>query len=137
MRESSPNKDFLSKSIDIAIFGHPVGNEKMHATAQARFGVNTPLKRFKSLIGNSKLAWNSKRSKDTVTRHVKKELNIENCSTAAEVYEKINEGIHTFRVICYEHCCITRVSIFYQFLAMNILVEGSNGMITKDNKNYM
>lgn len=127
MRQSSPNKDFMSKAVDIAIFGHLVGNAEMHKVATARFGINSAITKFIHSIEHLQLAWNSNRSKTIAFAHAQKDLQLQNCQTATEIHEQIHRGLKMFTDACVQHCSITRVSIFYQFVAMNVLVERSDG----------
>ncbi|CAH0549548.1 unnamed protein product [Brassicogethes aeneus] len=120
-------KDDVSiKVMDLAIFGHPVVNEKIKKIAIARYGAASRLTLLKELFNFIKQAWNSKKSLAKMLREMGGlKIEFRKDQTLKEMHDVIDDAIERLGFICTSHCGTTNASIFYQIIAINLLLENN------------
>ncbi|KAJ8967032.1 hypothetical protein NQ314_003149 [Rhamnusium bicolor] len=117
-----------STILDLAIFGHPVLDEKQNQLAKNMLGV-TPLLR---MLKKNLFVMNLARTNHETYRKIKEtkvNIEIKTDDPVSLIYKKIedfsNELLETFL----HHYRTTSVSVFYQVVAMNVLLENSKGKL--------
>lgn len=115
-----------SNILDLAIFGHPVLDEKMNDICINMRGVASSINILKEVLGLLKLALKNKnipREMKEMVSDLPADLKIED--PLLENYKKIDNLLYKLPYVIKNHAETSSVSVFYQVLAMNILLEGS------------
>lgn len=60
---------------------------------------------------------------------LKKNIELKNEDTSKEMFKKIIDYLPVLTDVTYIHTSTTRISVFYQFIAMNILIQGYKGTL--------
>lgn len=115
--------------LDLSIFGHPVLDEKINRiTLNRNGGPTSGLRKFIRSLRVIKAAWQNsqiiERAKNMV-ENLTFELNQDVC--LEEMVMKIDDQIDNLTEISLCHGKTTSASVFYQVVAINILLEGGNG----------
>ncbi|XP_015836216.1 rifampicin phosphotransferase-like isoform X2 [Tribolium castaneum] len=119
--------ELISKIVDLAIFGHPIINEKIHYLSLNRFGPIGSLEQFKELYTMIKLAWcNEKNAKMSKTINETYQVGIDTTrDTLKDIYNKIDKSLNKMAEVLLLHCYTTRTSVSYQIFAMTVLAENA------------
>ncbi|XP_044260327.1 putative phosphoenolpyruvate synthase isoform X2 [Tribolium madens] len=119
--------DLLLKIVDLAIFGHPIINEKIHYLSLNRFGSIGTLDQFKQLFTMIKLAWcNEKHAKMSKTINETYQIGIDTTrDTLNDIYVKIDKSLDKMAEVLLLHCYTTRTSVSFQIFAMTVLAENA------------
>ncbi|KAF2905990.1 hypothetical protein ILUMI_00186 [Ignelater luminosus] len=121
--------DIAAKVLDMAVFGHPVTDEKLHAIAVSRFGVMSKFTKYRILLKSSIEAFRG----DNYVRKAAKlagnfKLQQTQHKSALDKFNSICHKLADLSKVTEYHSTISRSSIFYQIVAMNILAEGSKDL---------
>ncbi|CAG9815135.1 unnamed protein product [Phaedon cochleariae] len=121
----SPKPIMSSLILDLAIFGHPVLNEEINELLVNRLGITPALKKLKETWGIIGLARKLKLIVQQA-QSLTKELNYNSRENAAlsEIVENIFSTFGTLVEIALCHSGTSTVSVFYQIVLMNIMLEG-------------
>lgn len=121
----------------MAVFGHPVTDEKLHAVALSRFGVMSKFTKYRTLLKSTIEAFKG----DTFVRKAAELAGNFKCQqltkhkSALDKFNSIYEKLEDLYKATGYHSKVTRASLFHQIVAMNILAEGSEGKIKKKSLN--
>lgn len=119
----------MSLILDLAIFGHPVLDEEINIITLNRLGgPMSGLSRMLQSLRVIKSVWNNvkilKRAKNLV-RNLRFEL--DERTSAKKMLDRIDQNLDKVSEVSLCHSKTTSVSVFYQVVAINILLEGGNG----------
>lgn len=115
-----------STLVDLAIFGHPVLDEKLNQSILNIRGV-TPLSRIiETTLKMMNNAWTNhetyRRMKET-----KFDIGLKIDDSLLTIYKKIEDFSYKLIPIGLGHCLTSSVSAFYLIITMNVLLENSKG----------
>ncbi|XP_048521630.1 putative phosphoenolpyruvate synthase isoform X2 [Dendroctonus ponderosae] len=120
-----------AKVLDLAIFGHPVINEKINATVRDRLGTVPQFENFCSVFRRWKDSLNVKQIVDKSREIVKNtDYRIKSDDKAQDIYTQIATNNSCF-MPAYYHSCVTSASVLWQMLCMTILVGKEKELTTK------
>lgn len=119
----------ISHILDLAIFGHPVLDEEINSITLKRLGGPvTVTYRALQMLRVMKAVWqNAGILKKAINLTEKLKFVLDETRSLAEMVEKIDENLDILTEISVCHAKVTSVSVFYQIVAINILLEGGNG----------
>lgn len=114
--------------MDLAIFGHPVLDDNLNDIIISRRGAISSSAALWQLWRILKVAWYSK---DTLKLSRKTagqmDLHLDINAPLSMNYNKINAALDDVVQVAICHSKLTSVSVLYQVIAMNVLLEGKNG----------
>lgn len=113
--------------MDLAVFGHPVLNESIHEMTKNRMGLSPSLAHGTELIRVMKNAWKniageSKKIVDSLN------FDLSENDPVLVNYNKIEGNFEGISEVAHFHSKTTAISVFYQIIAINIMLEGKTGM---------
>ncbi|XP_056640414.1 uncharacterized phosphotransferase YvkC-like isoform X1 [Diorhabda sublineata] len=116
--------------LDLAIFGHPVLDKKIHEIIKNRFGIASPFVLLKDIYRVMKNSWydivsDAKKLVDRV------ELKLKKTDDVPGIYKNINDSLINLGEVAVCHTKTSAVSVFYQIIAMNIMLEGKSDLTTE------
>ncbi|VEN34433.1 unnamed protein product [Callosobruchus maculatus] len=113
--------------LDLAIFGHPVLDNKLNDILIQRNGITPPTIKLKEFLRAMKAVFQNKQtlkeSVDACNRINLEELTKGSIST---IYRKIAEALNELEIVAMCHSRTTTVSVFYQVVVINTLLEGQS-----------
>ncbi|XP_060534169.1 prodigiosin synthesizing transferase PigC-like isoform X2 [Cylas formicarius] len=115
-----------SRILDLAIFGHQVMNEKINQIVLNRLGEVRSLKLAKESLRLWYWARKGEMVRDQAAEFSKSlDFKIKDDDGSKEIYDKIDNKLEELAKAGYLHAINTGSSVFYQIIAMNILVQTS------------
>lgn len=128
-RNATEDIKTVSLILDLAIFGHPVLDEEINNITLNRIGgpVTGTFKALQSLRV-IKSVWHNAETLRKATNLVKNLTFVfDESKSLIEMVEKIDGNMATLTEVSICHSKATSVSVFYQVVAINILLEGGKG----------
>lgn len=119
----------VSLILDLSVFGHPILNEEINTITLHRRGrPTTNLERGIQSLRVLRAAWenmkNSKRAKFLVDNL---RYDFDKVESVRDMVDRIHDSLDVLTEICLCHSKTTSASVFYQVVAINILLENGNG----------
>nr|CAI5849627.1 unnamed protein product [Callosobruchus analis] len=131
-RNVAKNIHVSSLILDLAIFGHPVLDNKLNNILIKRNGI-TPLKpKLKEFLRAMRAILQNKRTlKESID--VCNRINLEELTSAPMemMYRKISEALEKLETVAMCHSRTTTVSVFYQVIVINTLLERQSQLSTE------
>lgn len=125
MKQIYGEDNMMNKATDLSVFGHFVRNEEMASVVLRRYGPVSKLQKLKNLCHTIRDAWNAEsRLERAIATNENVDIRIEINDDAVEAYEKIKKYLGTVYEMSEHHMIASEASVFYQFVAMNILLQG-------------
>lgn len=115
-----------STILDLAIFGHPVLDEKMNHICRKIRGLTPSINFLKEVLEMLRLAIKNRSIHKEMMELVSDlKINVNFDDSPLENYEKIEAVLAKLPYVLNRHAQASSLSVFYQVVAMNILLEGS------------
>lgn len=115
-----------STILDLAIFGHPVLDEEMNEICKNFRGFSSSINILIETLEMLRLAVKNHSTYKEMEEMVSNlEINISPEDLPLENYKKIDNILAKLPYILKCHAQSSSVSVFYQIVAMNVLLEGS------------
>lgn len=140
---------FTEKEINLAIkvhglivFGHDFVNDEVHRIAIHRFGIGTNGKKFELIWNLFKSCWNNKSVSNRLQQFMDMfcgtyDLDkLEKFTSIENLYDDISMKILEMNFPGKVHGATTKVSAFYQFVALLTLAEGNLGLYELSSMNF-
>lgn len=128
-RNVTENIKTISHVLDLAIFGHPVLDEEINRITLNRLGGPvTGIHRALQSLRVLKAVW---QNADVLRKAMDLAGNLnfvlDESRSLAEMVRKIDENLDILTEVSVCHAKVTSVSVFYQVVAINMLLEGGTG----------
>lgn len=118
------NDTVTNMALDLSVFGHLVRNDEMVSVVLRHYGKISRWQKLKYLFDTLKCVWGaSDILKKAIEINKMIDVNIEETDDANIAHKKIQEGLIVFAELARYHAIVSRASVFYQFVAMNILAR--------------
>ncbi|XP_028141346.1 putative phosphoenolpyruvate synthase isoform X1 [Diabrotica virgifera virgifera] len=116
--------------MDLAIFGHPVLDDKIHEVIKNRFGIASTLTLTKDITRIMSHAWvdNAGKAKILVNDL---NLDVKDGDDVRTIFMKIDGSLDTMGEVSLCHVKTSSVSVFFQIIAMNIMLERNSELSTE------